>query len=99
MKIKWSYYFDEIKSRKFYIFGFLLLIFITSLDQWIIIGSTVIKGQELSILPSNINLAIILQKIREWGLDYTECDNERCAANECRHGIAISNLIKLLETR
>ncbi len=62
MKIKWSYYFDEIKSRKFYIFGFLLLISITSLDQWIIIGSTVTQGQELSIIPSNINLAIILQK-------------------------------------
>lgn len=62
MNINWSYYFDEIKSRKLYIFGFLLLISITSMDQWIIIGSSVTQGQELSIFPSNINLAIILQK-------------------------------------
>lgn len=62
MNINWSYYFDEIKSRKFFIFGFLLLIFITSMDEWIIIGPTVTQAQELSILPSSINMAIILQK-------------------------------------
>ncbi|MCE7735602.1 MAG: branched-chain amino acid ABC transporter permease [Candidatus Heimdallarchaeota archaeon] len=62
MNINWSYYFDDIKSRKFYIFGFLLLISVIYMDEWKIIGPTVTQAQELSILPSSINMAIILQK-------------------------------------
>ncbi|MFV2014565.1 MAG: branched-chain amino acid ABC transporter permease, partial [Candidatus Heimdallarchaeota archaeon] len=62
MNINWSYYWDEIKGRGSYIFGFLGLVFITSMGEWVIIGPFITKSQELGILPNNVGLALFLTK-------------------------------------
>lgn len=40
-------------------------------------------------------LANVLRTIREWSLEFGDCKNDRCIANECRHGKAITQLITL----
>lgn len=60
--MNWSYYWDEIKSRKFYIFGFFLLVSLTSFSEWPLFGTIFTSAQESHVFPSNIELIIVFQK-------------------------------------
>lgn len=55
------------------------------------------KPKKIKYYLSNggLRLANVLRTIREWSLEFGDCKNERCVANECRHGLAISQLIQL----
>ncbi|MCE7736208.1 MAG: branched-chain amino acid ABC transporter permease, partial [Candidatus Heimdallarchaeota archaeon] len=60
MKINWSYYYDEISDRVFYILGFILIVSLPFMKDWIIIGEAVTNAQQIGILPNNANLTSVL---------------------------------------
>ncbi|OLS20740.1 MAG: hypothetical protein HeimC2_36080 [Candidatus Heimdallarchaeota archaeon LC_2] len=60
MKINWSYYYDEISDRAFYILGFFLLVFLPFMKDWILIGDFVRNAQSTGVLPENANMASVL---------------------------------------
>jgi DNA-binding HxlR family transcriptional regulator len=57
------------------------------------------KKVRYNLSESGRELSQVLHVIREWSLKYGTCKNETCINNLCRHGIAISKLMKLVQTK
>ncbi len=53
------------------------------------------KKIRYNLTKPGMKLAFILKEIRDWGVEFLNCENERCCKNECRHGIAITKLISM----
>lgn len=53
------------------------------------------KKVRYDLTSAGKKLAIVLEKIREWGLEFGTI-NEKCKNNECRHGLAIKKLLKVI---
>jgi branched-chain amino acid transport system permease protein len=61
MNINWSYYFDEFKDRLFYLFGFILIVSLTSITEWPIVGNQMQVAQDIDLLPNNAQIALFLK--------------------------------------
>ena len=53
------------------------------------------KKVRYKLSKMGIDLAKVLKMLREWSLQYGNCDNQICLRNECKHGLAINKLIEL----
>ncbi len=62
MKLDWEYYWDEVKKRKFFIFGFFLVVLLPTMDTWIFLGPSVRTAQSVGIMPDSVTTSIIIQK-------------------------------------
>lgn len=53
------------------------------------------KKMRYKISDMGLDLARVLKLLREWGLKYGNCTNQKCISNDCKHGIAINRLLQL----
>ena len=55
------------------------------------------KKVRYKLSQMGLDLAFVLKRLREWSMKYNSdrCNNEICLNNECKHGIAINQIIEL----
>ena len=53
------------------------------------------KKVRYKLSKMGIDLAKVLKMLREWSLQYGNCNNQICLQNQCKHGLAINKLIEL----
>jgi DNA-binding HxlR family transcriptional regulator len=53
------------------------------------------KKLRYNLTESGLKLASVLKTIREWSLEFGNCQNEKCINNKCKHGEAITHMVTM----